>query len=121
MKRLYSLKRNKEFRYVYKTGKAIASKCLVLVYRRSNHELPRIGFSVSKKIGNSVTRNRVKRRMRAAFSPLLPRVKPGSSIIFVAREPILNESFLGIVESIEGLLNKAGLLSPTDDMKAREQ
>lgn len=118
MKRLYSLKRNKEFRYVYKTGKSIPSKCLVIVFRKSNSKLPKIGFSVSKKIGKSVIRNRVKRRLREAFSPLLPRIKPGSNIIFVAREPILYESFLGIAENVESLLNKAGLLLPADNGQA---
>ena len=79
MKRCYSLKRNKEFRHVYRKGQSKATRQLVLVYARAGakQQKPpiRVGFSVSKKLGNSVVRNRVKRRLRESFGPMIPCVK----------------------------------------------
>ena len=110
MKRRYSLKRNKEFRYVYRTGKSVACRCLVIVFRRNNTGLLRVGFSVSKKIGNSVTRNLIKRRMRSAFDTFIHDVDPNFNIIIIARQPILGCNFNEISEAFEYTLKKAGLL-----------
>lgn len=113
LSRVYSLKRNKEFRYVYRNGKSKALRSVVLIYKRQGTALPKIGFSVSKKIGNSVTRNRVKRRMRAALSLYLQDIKPGSRLIFIARSPILNESFEGLCGTFYKLLERAELICGT--------
>lgn len=104
------MKRNKDFRYVYRVGKSVGSRVIVLVYARNKANNVRIGFSVSKKIGNSVMRNRIKRRLREAFSPLLPEIKVGHSLIFIAREPIKGEEFIQIQNTLRYLLRKADLL-----------
>ncbi len=126
LKRCYSLKRNKEFRYLYKNGRSVALRACVLVYKKQSRgqALPRIGFSVSKKLGKSVVRNRVKRRMRAALTPLLPNIKSGCRLIFIARTPILDESFEGINRTFLKLLEKAELINiaaPADDAAHRTQ
>lgn len=105
----YSLKRNKEFRYTYRAGKSLGGRSIAMVYAKSRVPKARIGFSVSKKIGNSVTRNRCKRRMREALYPLLPSIRPGCNIIFIAREPVKDEPFLAIRSQMQAMLKKAGL------------
>lgn len=110
MKRKYSLKRKKEFRYVYKSGKSVACKSLVLIYKRNNKGLLRIGLSVSKKIGNSVTRNLFKRRLRAALDKYIPQTDPNYNLIIIARQPITACDFSEICQATEYLLKKAGLL-----------
>lgn len=109
MKRCYSLKRNKNFRHVYRVGKSNATRQLVLLSARSREKRVRVGFSVSKKIGNSVVRNRVKRRLREALTPLLPGIKEGFDLVFIARDAVVEERFSVIVSSMRYLLQKANL------------
>lgn len=109
MNRSYSLKRNKEFQRVYRTGKSQGSKTVVLVHNRGRQGALRVGFSVSKKVGNAVVRNRVKRRMREAFRLMLSDVARGHNLIFIARETAANESFLGLSKTIAYLMRKADL------------
>ena len=113
MKRRYSLKRNKEFRYVYRVGKSVGSRSLVLVYAKNRVQDVRIGLSVRKKLGNSVVRNRVKRRLRAALMPLLPYIRAGYHLVFIAKQPAVEEGFLALQDTLRYLIKKAGLLSDT--------
>lgn len=111
MKRSDSLKRKKEFRYTYRAGRSLPGHLAVLVYTKNRQQKTRVGFSVSKKIGGAVQRNRVKRRLREALTPLLPRVKSGFNIIFVARQPIVDAAFSEIGAGLEAQLLKAGLIT----------
>lgn len=110
MKHSDSLRRKKEFRYTYRVGKSCGGKLLSLVYAKSRSPRAQIGFSVSKKIGNAVVRNRVKRRMREAVTPLIPAIKGGTNLIFIARDSILDAPFLSIREGMLSQLRRAGLL-----------
>ena len=134
MKRCYSLKKNRDFQFTYRMGKSVGSRLCTLIYvrdkrkpRRSRREEPlsansvRVGFSVSKKLGNSVIRNRAKRRLREAFSPLLPLIKPGHNLIVIARSPVLDEPFLDLRHGLRSLLRKADLLQPPPEEVTEEQ
>ena len=125
MKRCYSLKRNKEFRHVYRKGQSKATRQLVLVYARAGakQQKPpiRVGFSVSKKLGNSVVRNRVKRRLRESFGPMIPCVKSGYNLIFIAREPVVDEKFSAIESAMRSLLRRADLLKEEENKKGGAQ
>ena len=110
MKRADSLKRKKEFRYTYRAGKSQSNRLCALVFAHNRTGRVQIGFSVSKRIGNSVCRNRVKRRMREAVTPLIPSMATGYNVIFVAREAMVDASFSEISGTMQVLLKKAGLL-----------
>lgn len=109
-----SLRRKKEFRYTYRAGKSCGGKYVALVYAKNRSASAKIGFSVSKKIGNAVVRNRVKRRMREAVTPLIPAIKGGTNLIFIARDPILGAPFLDIREGMLAQLQRAGLIQTED-------
>lgn len=110
MKHSDSLRRKKEFRYTYRAGKSCGGRLLSLVYAKNRGGPPKIGFSVSKKIGNAVVRNRVKRRMREAVTPLIPSLKNGVNLIFIARETMLDAPFLSIRDGMRAQLLRAGLI-----------
>lgn len=108
MRREYSLRRNKEFRYVYRKGKSVSDKAMVLVYVRTKTPHLKVGFSVSKKVGNSVVRNRVKRRMKEAFFSVLESVSPNCLLIFTPRVQAREMTYQEILFSMCKLLKKAG-------------
>jgi ribonuclease P protein component len=107
--RSYSLKRHKEFRYTYARGRSQSLPLFTLVYAKSRLDTVRIGFSVSKRIGNAVQRNRAKRRMRAALTPLLHSISGGFNVIFVAKQEVLSAPFPELSREMETLLRRAGL------------
>ena len=110
MKREDSLKRKKEFRYTYRTGRATQHKYFSCIVARRRTGSSRIGISVSKKQGNSVTRNRIKRRLREAVTPFIPHIKKGYNIIFVARKGIPEAEFAKLTETVREALCQAKLL-----------
>lgn len=107
---LVTLKKNREFSFVYSRGKSCATRLIALVYVRRKFGGVRAGFSVSKKIGCSVQRNRVRRRLKESFRALLPEIEGSVQLIFIARVPIGAASFQEISRDMRYLLKKAGFL-----------
>jgi len=111
LQRTYSLKKNAQFKYVYRRGTSGGSHEVVMLYVRGKQL--KVGFSVGKKIGCAVERNRVKRRLRAAAAELLPRMKPGL-YVFIARQPALTAEYTKLCRSMQYLLRRQNLLLPEE-------
>lgn len=105
--RRFSLGRNKHFQYVYRRGKSFPARRLVLVYLKARDM--KVGFSVSAKVGGSVTRSRVRRVMREDFRLLRPGLKPGR-YIFVARVAAATAPHALMTADMKAVLCKAGLV-----------
>ena len=103
--------KNKHFKYIYKNGETKVLNKLCLTYIKTKFKTYKVGFSVSKKIGKSVVRNKVKRRLRQSFICLQNQVNKKYNYIFVAREGIENMSFLEIKENMKNLIKKCELLN----------
>ncbi|MBS7526525.1 ribonuclease P protein component [Fusibacter paucivorans] len=99
------LKKSSDFSRVYKRGKSYADKYLVLYYLPNNSGETRVGVSVSKKVGKSVVRNRVKRLIKEAFR-LNANLENHYDIVFIARVRANNAAYPTIEKSMNFLLKK---------------
>ena len=115
MQRQNRLGPNRQFNYVYRRGKKASCKEMSLLYVRSKEK--RIGFSVSKKVGVAVVRNRTKRRLRESVRPLLPLIKSGL-YVFVARPSAAELSFQELNSRVKYLMRKVEAMRvPAADAK----
>ena len=83
-----TLRKQKDFSRVYNKGKSRGSKYVVVLYRNNNLDYSRTAFVSSKKVGNSVERNRSRRLMRESYYSIRNYIKEGYDIVFVARNTI---------------------------------
>ncbi len=109
MKSIYRLKKNSQYNYVYKHAESVADKNFIMLYCTARSNPTRVGFSVSKRYGKAVRRNRIRRQMKAAVSAVAERLVTGYNVVFIPRRHG-EYDFDEIVCSLDGLLSKAGLL-----------
>lgn len=110
LKKAYRIKKNSEFQEIFQTGKSFANRELVIYYKENHDQAHfRIGISVGKKIGNAVTRNRIKRYIRESFIKLESKIKPEYDIIIIARKPTIHMSCTELQNSLVHLLRKQKL------------
>ncbi|WP_304341376.1 ribonuclease P protein component [Metaclostridioides mangenotii] len=110
--RTNGIKKDSDFRKVYKHGKSFANKYLVIYILKNRSDTSRIGISVSKKVGKAVTRNKVRRLIKEAYRLNIDnKIKPGYDIVFIARVSSSNASFEDIDKSVKYLVKKTGVSS----------
>ena len=105
--RQYRLGSNRNYRYVYRRGKSYPSRNLVLIHLKGRDL--KIGFSVSGKVGNAVTRNRIRRCLREDVRRMRGRMKRGR-YVFIARPSIVDAPHAAVTREIEKLLSRSKLL-----------
>ena len=110
--KIEKLRKNSEFRAVYRRGKSFSNSILVLYVFKNykNKDINRIGISVSKKVGCSVVRSRVKRLIRESYRLNCDKFKPGYDFIFIARNPIKGRSYSEVEKALVDLLSKFKML-----------
>lgn len=108
------LRKNAQFSEVYRTHNSFADKYLIMYVRNNGESFNRVGVSISKKVGNSVVRHRIKRLVKEAFRNSEHMFNSGLDIVFVARSNAASMSYDETVKSLMGLaashhiLQKAG-------------
>ena len=104
-----SLKKNREFKHVYSKGKSMANRLLVMYVLPNAMRHNRLGISVSKKVGNSVVRNKVTRRIRESYRLAESEPGVGNDIIIIARTGSGTSTYMGIDKALRHLLKKQGI------------
>ena len=112
-----TLRKQSDFSRVYKQGKSKGSRFAVILYKRNGLKFTRTAFVASKKVGNSVQRNRSRRLMRAAYRAVEPNVKRGYDIIFVARAAINGCKEPEVERQLKKTLEGAGILTGSSNEK----
>lgn len=111
MKKSYRIKKNIEFQQVFKKGKSFANRQFVVyVLKKEEQQNFRIGLSVSKKIGNAVKRNEIKRYLRQSFHELEEQISNGNDYVIIARKPASEMNFHEINKSLQHVLKVAKVL-----------
>ncbi len=99
------LRKSEQFAAARDQGSRWSSGLLVLEARRNGMDVTRFGFSVGKRVGNAVVRNRVKRRLREATR--LAGVEAGWDLVFIARKDAASADFDGLNRTVTDLLKRA--------------
>lgn len=111
MKKTYRVKKNAEFQEIFKKGKSVANRQFVVYsYKRADQENFKFGLSVSKKVGNSVTRNQIKRYLRQTLLELSTQIHKDVEFIIIARKPAATMNFAEIKSSIIHVMRLARIL-----------
>lgn len=105
-----SLKNNRDFVNVYTSGKSYANKYLVIYTLKNNSDRNRLGISVSKKVGNSVIRHRLKRLIKESYRLHEKMFNSGLDIVVIARKGSDACDYAGIESALLHLMKLNGTL-----------
>ncbi|MCG0275094.1 MAG: ribonuclease P protein component [Thermosediminibacteraceae bacterium] len=101
---------------VYKTGKRVGCPLFSMYARENNLEYSRLGVSISKKIGKSVVRNKIKRRIKEAFRTSLENIKKGYDIVISVKKEARNADYHEIKGQLIYLLKKLDLWTGNENV-----
>lgn len=109
--RILRLKKNTEFKKVYNKGRSVANRFAVMYILHNGTPHRKAGFSVSKKMGGAVQRNRIKRLFREVYRLDQERLIKGINVVFIARQAAKEAKFQDLVKAFHELYRKARVIS----------
>jgi ribonuclease P protein component len=110
MRPQHRLRKNEDFSEVFAKGRSVADSLLVIYHLRKDPGEPyRVGFSVGKKLGGAVIRNRYKRILREIVRTNGEHIPSGIDLVVIARQGILEKHYTEIENSFKKLMKKASL------------
>ena len=104
------LRNRNDFSRIYGKGKSIGDRYVVLFFMKNEIGFNRLAFLASKKVGNSVQRNRARRLMRESWKNIQHALPEGYDFIIIARNSINGRKCPEVEVSLRKALRRAGLL-----------
>ena len=104
------LRKNSDFSDIYKKGKSVGDKYVVLFYRMNRLGYNRTGFLASKKVGNSVKRNRAKMLMKESYRNICDKLPIGYDFIIIARNTISGKGCADVEKSLYSAFKRTGVI-----------
>lgn len=101
--------RKRSFSAIYKKGKSVGDRYIVLFYRPNGLPYNRTGFLASKKVGNSVKRNRAKRLMKESYRSISSRLPLGYDFVVIARNTISGKKCAEVEKSLISAFRRTGV------------
>lgn len=108
MKKTYRVKKNLDFQAIFRRGKSVANRKFVVYSLERPQKHFRVGLSVSKKLGNAVARNRIKRKMRHVLMELAPHLS-NDDFVIIARKGVEDMDYRAVRRNLKHVLSLAGL------------
>ncbi len=110
MKKENRLRKNMEFKKVYKSGKNYWNRNLILFIKKNGDKNTRIGISITKKIGNAVVRNKLKRRIKSINEDYITSIKSGYDIVIIPKKNAVELTFKDLESAVKHIYKISGLL-----------
>lgn len=110
LSKILILKKNKNFQTVYRLGRSYANRMLVVYVIKRNDQHSKVGFAAGKRLGNAVTRNRVKRLLREVYRLNQFRLVKGIDLLLVGRKPMTTVKYNVVEKSFLDIAKKAKIL-----------
>ena len=104
------LRKKADFSGIYNTGKSVGDRYIVLFYKKNHLPYNRTGFLASKKVGNSVKRNRSRRLMKESYRHLKDSLPKGYDFIIIARNTISGKKCADVEKSLLSAFRRTGVL-----------
>lgn len=103
------MRNRKDFSRIYGKGKSVGDRYVVLFYKKNGLEYNRYAFLASKKVGNSVRRNRARRLMKESWRNMQQEIPSGYDFIIIARNSINGRKCQEVATSLNSALRKSKL------------
>jgi ribonuclease P protein component len=114
MKKSYRIKKNEDFQKIFRMKKSVANRQFVIyIMDKPEQNKFRVGLSVSKKLGNAVARNRIKRYIREAIKEMKNDIIGNRDFIVIARHPVSEMNFHEVKKSLLHVMKIAKLVKKT--------
>ena len=114
MKKEYRVKKSQDFDNIIRKKQSFANRQFVIYYQENKLDHMRLGISVSKKLGNAVVRNRIKRLIRSVLTELKPQLQSEIDFIVIARKPVVSMNYQEVKKCMMHVL-KLGKILIKDD------
>ena len=107
MKKTNIIKKNRHFSRIIKNNRPIKSNLFVIYIEKNTNDIYKFGISASKKVGNAVTRNRVKRQIKSILDKNT--YKNNFNCIIIIKKDIIDKSFDEMSKDLNILINKLNI------------